>query len=428
MDDGGDEVGDSTKVTPSVRSGRFTTLDRRTWIRLGLVVLACLGALGANAAFGRGYRFFDMLIYHDAVAWWLGGGDLYAFTEPRYGLGFTYPPFSAILLLPITLMSGTAAGWINFAAGLVVATVVAWWLLGPVAARYGWPRWYAVALAVPIVAATDPVRETLGYGQVNLILLGLIFADLVALRNGYRWAGVGVGLAAAIKLTPALFIVYFAVSRQGRAALTAAGTAAAATLLGFLVTPSVSWEYWTGVLWDTQRVGQTDLTPNQSLAGWLARLYDQGTTPRLLWLAFGLLLLAVGISRAIAAHREQDELTAFTLVGLTTVALSPVSWTHHIVWIAPALLVLGDTALHHRSWRYGLATIASYAIFVTSPMWWYEHKFESHWADGFHGMLIENAFIVVVVVLIAALPWRPGVDPVYQRFPGRRLDPVPHAW
>jgi uncharacterized membrane protein len=417
-------------VTELQAAGRTRplTLNRQTGIRLGVIGIVCLAAITATWLFGRGYRFFDMRIYHDAATWWLQGGDLYGYAEPKYGLGFTYPPFAAILLLPTALVSAAAAGWINLLASITVTGVIGWWLLGPVADRYGWPRWYAVALAVPVVAATDPVRESLGYGQVNLILMGLVVADLVALRRGGRWAGVGVGLAAAIKLTPGLFLIYFLLSRQTRAALTAAVTAAGATVFGFLIAPDASWSYWTGVLWDTGRVGQTDLTPNQSLAGWLARLYDSPDSPTLLWLAFGSLILAVGLSRAVAAHREEDELTAFTLVGLTTVAVSPVSWTHHVVWIAPALLVLGDAALHRRSWRHGVAAAAVYVIFVTSPMWWYEHKFESHWADGFHGMLIENAFIIVVVALVAALPWRPGADPAHQPFPGRRLASVRNAW
>lgn len=414
-----------TELRTALRRPR---LDRADWKRLGIVFGALLAAIVATVLFGRGYRFFDMRIYHDAVVWWVGGGELYEFAEPKYQLGFTYPPFAALLLLPTALMSSAVAGWINLLASLVVAGVISWWLVGPIAARYGWTKWYAVALAVPVAAATDPIRETLGYGQVNLILMGLIVADLVALRAGHRWAGIGIGLAAAIKLTPALFVVYLFASKQWRAAFTSVGAAAGATLLGFVLAPGASWLYWTKVLWDTGRVGQTDLTPNQSLAGVLARLYDQGTTPKLIWVAFGLLLLAVGISRAVAAHREDDELAAFTLIGLTTVVLSPVSWTHHIVWIVCAVLLLGDMALHRRSWRHGAAAIGVYAIFVTSPMWWYEHKFESHWADGFHGMIIENAFAVVVIALVALMPWRPGADPAHEPLPGRRHDSAHLAW
>ena len=415
--------------TDGVRRVRAAiTIPPKDALWIALIAAAFLGALLANHWFGRGYRFFDMIIYHDAVAWWLSGRDLYTFAEPKFGLGFTYPPFAALLLLPTVLFSATVAGWINLVASVAALGLVAWHVVGPVANRYGWPRWYAVALAVPVVAATDPVRETLGYGQINLLLLGLVIADLVALRAGHRWAGVGVGLAAAIKLTPALFIVYFLLSRQARAALTAAGTAITATALGYLALPDASWQYWTERVWATERVGQADLTPNQSLAGWLARLYDSPDAPTLLWLAFGLLVLAVGLSRAVAAHEEQDELTAFTLVGLTTVAISPVSWTHHIVWIGPALLVLLDTALHHRSWKYGATAIAAYALFVTAPMWWFDHSTGSHWADGFHGMLLENAFAIAVIAMITVLPWRPSTDPVHPRFAGRRLHTVPDAW
>ncbi|MGH3737460.1 MAG: glycosyltransferase family 87 protein [Micromonosporaceae bacterium] len=396
-------------------------LDRTDRIRVGVVAAAVLGAVVVTVVFGRGYRFFDMLIYHDAVEWWINGGELYEYAEPKYQLGFTYPPFAALLLVPTVLMPATAAGWVNLAASVVVMGVIAWWLVGPIAERYGWTKWYAVALALPIAATTDPIRESLGYGQVNLILMGLIVADLVALRAGHKWAGVGIGLAAAIKLTPALFVVYLFASKQWRAGFTAIGTAAGATLLGFVIAPGASWLYWTHVLWDTQRVGQTDLTPNQSLAGVLARLYDQGQTPRLMWVAFGLLILAVGISRAVAAHREDDELTAFTLIGLTTVALSPVSWTHHIVWIVCALLVLGDSALRLRSWKHAAAALSVYVVFVTSPMWYFEHKFESHWADGVHGMVLESAFALAVIALIVLMPWRPGADPAYQPIPGRRL-------
>ena len=169
-----------------------------------------------------------------------------------------------------------------------------------------------MALAVPAFAAIEPVRESLGYGQVNLLLFALVMADLVALRKGWRWAGVGIGLATAIKLTPALFIVYFLVSKQWRPALTAAGTALAVTVGTHLVVPEESATYWGSVIWHTERVGAADMTPNQSLAGLVARLQDTAHAPGLLWISFMLVMLAIGMSRARTSHTEADELTAFT--------------------------------------------------------------------------------------------------------------------
>ena len=53
-------------------------------------------------------------------------------------------------------------------------------------------------------------------------------------------------------------------------------------------------------------------------------------------------MLALGLSRARAARADGDELTAFTLVGLTANMISPISWTHHLVLVVPALIVLAD--------------------------------------------------------------------------------------
>ena len=160
------------------------------------------------------------------------------------------------MMAPMALLPTLVAGWMNTALSLAALALLLTWLLVPIADRCGWPRWFAVALAVPLAAATEPVRETLGFGQINLLLAVLIYADFVALRNraqaGHRvrpagrlagspgWArfagsgqtgalaGVGVGLATAIKLTPAVFIIYFVVTRQWRAALASAGHHASA--------------------------------------------------------------------------------------------------------------------------------------------------------------------------------------------------------
>ena len=424
----------------------------------------------AIGAFGRPYNFFDMKIYHGAVVWWATGHDLYEFIAPTTTLGFTYPPFAALMMLPMARLPIEAAGWINAAGSIGALAVVLAALLRPIVGRLTWPLWFTVAIATPMAVAIEPVRETLGYGQVNVLLFALIMADLVGLRWRSRrgthgrptdgpllrflysgaWAGAGIGLATAVKLTPALFIVYLLVTRQWRTAATAVGTTIGVTVGTFTLVGTESRAYFGGVLWQTERVGAADMTPNQSLAGLLARLYDSIETPGLLWLAFSVLILAVGLSRAATARADGDELTAFTLVGLTANVISPISWSHHLVWVIPAIVVLADAAVRRREasrgpsprtgpssayggppgmtglrppiWyptltglRHGVAAVGLYLLFLISPIWPYEHQLPevSHYQDGLFGALMENSLALALIVLVAALPWRPGAEPAF---------------
>jgi hypothetical protein len=436
--------------------------DRPRWRRSGWAVLAAVAfAAVAIPVFGRRYVFFDMRIYHGAMEWWVAGGDLYEFIAPDTVLGFTYPPFAAVAMVPMVLLPVTVAGWVNTVVSVAALGMVLAVLLVPIADRCGWPRWPTVAVALPLAIAMEPSRETLGFGQVNLLLFALVIADLLALRWVARresarrdaagpglvlagvpagwavdrlrrlwysgaWAGVGIGLATAVKLTPGLFIVYLLLSRQRRPAVVAMATAAAASLASWVVAPRESTAYFAGVLWQTDRVGAADFTPNQSLAGILARLYDSPEAPGLLWLSFAALCVALGLSRAVSAHKEGDELAAFTLVGLTATVISPISWTHHLVFVVPAVVVLGDAALrrHHASrglglapslagLRFGAAAVGVYLLFVISPLWWVYHRLPegSHYDSGLWGVLAENSLALGVILLVALMPWRPGAEP-----------------
>ena len=454
------------RLRRAIPSHRARGIDPWTIVRLGIIAGAAVGAVLAIREFGREYDFFDLRIYHGAVVWWWGGDDLYDYVAPDMTIGFTYPPFAAIVMLPMALLSVITAGTLNAIVSLSAMAVVLAAILAPIADRCRMPRWFAVALAVPLAAATEPVRETLGFGQVNLLLFALVMADMIALRRRYRapahsaspdiplfrrlwtegaWAGVGVGLATAIKLTPALFILYFLLTRQWRAAVTACGTAVGVTIAGFLLTSRESFAYFTSVVWQTDRVGVADMTPNQSLAGVLARLYDSHDTPGLMWLAFAMLMLALGLSRASTAHSEGDELAAFTLVGLTANVISPISWSHHLVFVIPALIVLVDTALRRHAashalairrpvggllpawvpirsgWRHAFAAVGVYVLFVVSPIWRYEHKNVSHYTDGMTGVLGENSLAIALIALVAALPWRTGAEPALYAEPALRV-------
>jgi hypothetical protein len=469
-------VGERPRLAPDRRTVQNLDLriSRWTLIRLGIVAVAALAAVWAVHAYGRQYNFFDLKIYHGAMVWWTHGGSLYDFVSPGTTLGFTYPPFAAMAMAPMAVLPILAAGWVNTVISLAALAILLVWLLTPIADRYGWPRWFVVALALPLAAATEPVRETLGFGQVNLLLAMLIYADFRALRNRagglsadptgpnpatpnparsepitfigrlrQLWrsgatAGVGVGLATAIKLTPGLFILYFLVTKQWRAAAASAISGLAVTVLTFAIGGQETARYFTSVVFDTGRVGAVDATANQSLAGLLARLYDSPTTPTLMWFSFAMLVVAVGLSRANTAHAEGDELTAFTLVGLTANAVCPISWTHHLVFLIPALVILVDTAVRRRvaargltsrsPWartpigipalaglRHVVGAVAIYLLFVVSPIWRYEHKLPSvsHYQDHLFGALAENSLALVIITLVAFLPWRPGADPAF---------------
>ncbi|MGC4885908.1 glycosyltransferase 87 family protein [Micromonospora sp. DT227] len=442
-------------------------VDQRLVVRIGIVAAVSYAAWLAIGAFGRPYNFFDMKIYHGAVLWWANGNELYDFVAPSTTLGFTYPPFAGLVMLPMSWLPVDAAGFVNALASIAALAVVLAALLRPIVDRLGWSLWFTVGIATPLAVAIEPSRETLGYGQVNLLLFALIMADLVGLRWRAKrgthhetaesplarflysgaWAGVGIGLATAVKLTPALFIGYLMLTRQWRAAWIAVGTTIGVTLATFGAVGEESRAYFTSVLWQTERVGAADMTANQSLAGLLARLYDSIETPGLLWLAFSVLVLALGLSRAISARTDGDELTAFTLVGLTANVISPISWSHHLVWVIPAIVVLADAAVRRREasrglplrhggptpatgvpalrppiwyptltgFRHAAGALGLYLLFLISPIWPYEHQLPevSHYQDGLFGALMENSLAIALIVLVAALPWRPGAEPAF---------------
>ncbi len=399
------------------------------------VGLGCLAALWAIGYFLHAYGIEGLAVDHAAIRGWLAGGDLYDFR-----LGTDQPPVTALLMIPAAVLPLAVTAWLLALAGvaaLVLATIA---LAGPVARRYGRRRGPAVLVAATLALLAEPVRTTLGLGHFDLLLFGLIAADVVALRRSAwarrraawwpgpaaslpprdrpadllrrawstgAWAGAGIGLATALAVGPGLFIVYLAITRQWRAALTAVTTATTLALGGLMLAPSATGTWFGTVLAQVDRAGPIDDPTNQSVAGLLARLYDTASTPVLVWLSFAVLLLAVGLIRARAAHADGDEIAAFTLVGLTGAAAAPVTSGHKLIWVLPAVLILVDAAARLRvsprrprprrftGGGYAAAALAIYLIFVLPPQW----------TVGW------NAYLFAVIVLVNALPWRPGVAP-----------------
>ncbi|MGC4891791.1 glycosyltransferase family 87 protein [Micromonospora sp. DT227] len=353
------------------------------------------------------HGFFDLRVYHGALTYWArDGGEIYDFLKAGTQYGFTYPPFAALVMLPMAYLPWGAAIVVSVAATVVVSAVVIWWLLDPVARRAGWTRWFTLAVALCLAAAYEPMRETVNFGQVNMLLLFLVAVDLLRLLPaGNRWAGVGIGLATAIKLTPGIFIVYLLVTGRWRAAATAVGSAAVATLVAAGLFPDASREFWTEALWNTDRVGELAFVSNQSLRGVVARL-DPEHPSTVAWLLLVLATLVVWGWRCRAAVSAGDEATGLALTGAVMCLVSPVTWVHHLVWLLPGLILLVDNgmAAPARSRRRRLllaAALIGYALLCSRIVWSWEKDFTG--VDGFLG---SNTYVWISLALLLGLPIR----------------------
>ncbi|MGP3979935.1 glycosyltransferase 87 family protein [Streptomyces sp. KR80] len=387
--------------------------QRPVWVvALGAALFAALAALHWSATgFVVMSDFFDLSVYRAGGQALLDGVPLY---EGRLGGGaysFTYPPFAAMLFVPLTL--GPVELWqaLVFPAGVALLAASVHLALG---ARNGSRRGRlrAVAALTALLFWLEPVSWTLYLGQINLLLMVLILGDLTggdgSSRTRARLRGIGVGLAAGIKLTPALFIVHLLLTRQYRAAATATVTAVATVGLSLLIAPDDTVDYWGGTFLHTDRIGEVASQMNQSVNGMLARLTDTAEPPFALWATLAVLTAAAGLGLAAVAHRRGMPLLGVTLCGLTSAAVSPVSWSHHWVWFVPlVVIVLCSAPLSARL----LAVLAGFAVVTFA---WPLHFFTGHRMDApplgvvalpsRHGweVLYGNAYLFVYAGALAA--------------------------
>ncbi|MFE0463456.1 glycosyltransferase family 87 protein [Kitasatospora sp. NPDC058965] len=389
-----------------------------------LAVLATLA--GVFLAVIPGHRgWFDVGVYYGTVQHWTHGGALYDYQRPGTSYGFTYPPFAALCMLPMALVGWHTAIAIATTLNVLATGALLYWLVDPIARRQGWNRWFALGLAGVAFAVLNPVRDTFSFGQINLLLMALVFADCRQLTRGGRFAGIGIGLAAAVKLTPAVFIGYLLITRRYRAALLAVGSAIGATLLGQAAAPRASHFFWHQALWDTSRIGNLGYISNQSLQGMLARLAP--TSPsKAAWAAAVLLVLGVWAHRAARADRCGDQWTGFALTGLVSCLVSPITWVHHLVWTLPALLALADAGLRaDRPLRRRLllgGAAACYVLLTSGLVWLWKGP-----PTGFGGFLGANSYLLLTLALLVAVPVPAALrrSPVPETARGRARTVVP---
>nr|WP_254699302.1 glycosyltransferase 87 family protein [Rhodococcus sp. SGAir0479] len=317
------------------------------------------------------YYRIDLDVYRLGGAVFADGGPLYGAMPPTasgIGLPFTYPPLAAVVFSPMSAIPLEAAGVVLTTLSLLALFATLVLTLASVGVA---PRttllWGALAAAVAALAL-EPVYSTLNYGQVNILLMAVVAADCLPKKTPWP-RGVLIGFVAALKLTPAAFVLFFLIRKDFRAAVTTAVSFAAFGAIGFVLTRADSWQYWTETLFDSGRIGTPAYPANQSITGVLARLGADESLRSVLWLgasAVALVLAAVAMHRAFAAGATALALCVNALLGLL---VSPVSWSHHWVWVAPLLLLVGVEAYRRRSLALGVGVLASCAVFLIAPHW-----------------------------------------------------------
>lgn len=316
----------------------------------------------------HGAALFDLQVYRLGGDTLLHGGEIYRAQTSR-GFLFTYPPFAAILFVPLA--------WLPFAVGSVVWTGVSSAALVALVAIYlpGLATTNARLVALALGAGClEPIWQNFFLGQIDLILALTISVDLLW-PTGRRGRGLLTGVAIGIKLTPVIFVPLLLLIGHHRAARNALAACAGTVAVALLVSPSETAQYWLHDIVATGRVGDQTFANNQSVLAVLQRLAggaNQHTFAQPIWLVLALLLGTAGIAVGRAWWRRGEPRLALAATATSALLASPVSWTHHWVWCLPMaaglVTAIGRAGLPR---AVGLGVAGAWtAAFVIAPNLW----------------------------------------------------------
>jgi alpha-1,2-mannosyltransferase len=317
------------------------------------------------------YRI-DVEVYRMGAQAWLDGRPLYSdgalfHTSIGLNLPFTYPPLAAIAFCPIAWLSFPAASVTMTLITLVLLIISTVIVLTRLDVRAPARWWLAACIVGLAVIHLEPIQSNLAFGQINVILMTLVIADCLPRRTPWP-RGVLLGLAIALKLTPAVFLLFFALRREARPAVIAMVSFAIASLAGFALAWRDSVQYWTATVRHTERIGNASLNTNQNLAGALARLPLSGGGQFLVWSFACLAVLTVTVWAARRVLRAGEPALALTCIALFGLLVSPVSWSHHWVWVLPAVMTAAVLAYRRRNVALAAVTASGVALLVWTPI------------------------------------------------------------
>ena len=290
---------------------------------------------------------FDLGIYRGALTDMLHGNSVYTFSVPmpefKTNMGFVYPPFASLVMLPLALVPRFAAKILMAVvttALVVVAFVGCFRVVDARRQSVGRKKvslisWVWVSI---LTGASIPSVANMQLGQVSFAVAALVLIDVTLLPP--RWRGVLVGLAGAIKLTPMILVPYYLVTRQWRAALNACGAFGLAAVIGAIFRWQDSERYWLqrDVIGNSQ--GDVARWDNWSIYGDLSRLGLNGSTLQISWIVGSAIVLGFAAWRSRKHFLGGQELEATLLMGIAAGLVTELTWTHHLLLLVVACVVL----------------------------------------------------------------------------------------
>nr|WP_304503759.1 glycosyltransferase family 87 protein [Corynebacterium lemuris] len=385
-------------------------------------------ALGLVAGFGVTGRQLmitdfpvDMIIYREGVRAFLEGREMYS--VPMYAgdlaLPFIYPPFGALILVPLTVFDAIhhdLAGDIIIMVSSALILICLWFVLRAVTRGSVDKRGLAALTAVtwPAVLLIEPVWLNAGFAQVNVVIMALVVLDLVP-RRRFLPQGSLIGIAAAIKITPLAMLLYFLLRRDFRAIITAGVSALVVTGLAALVRWDATVDYFSTVLLgmgtDSEFGVSAVYQSNSSLKGMLMRWWTSdaaldanSTLTNIIWLVFALLTIVLGGWLMIALFRRDMLIDAALVNAVIMLLISPVSWSHHWVWLTLLLPVLAWrclTVLRAPVTLSALVLLWSVLVLTQPPKWWFGDSVEIHYFNAVDKFLVSDFVWLGIAVLIA---------------------------
>jgi alpha-1,2-mannosyltransferase len=407
------------------------TVQKGFWVRLagwlGVCALPVLVALYVGATtFGGGTSIpwrpimVDLEVYRRAGSVLLVRGNFYDLPGP---LQFLYPPFAAVLAVPLALLPATVVqiGWT--AAGAVALVAILH--------RFGLTGWLLSLAGAAVVYVLEPVVQTLAFGQLGIFLVALVVLDLApgprVCPRRLLPEGMLTAVAAAIKLTPVIFVVYLLVVRKFRAFWVAVVTGIAVTLASAAIVPAASYEFWTRLAHGDTGLGHSIIYyTNQSVMADIVRIFGLGQEPAIIGLVLSCAVAAAGVWAAALWHRLGDVRLAINLCGVAGVLASPVSWLHHFVWVVPlAMSLLERRPVSPRSLPFWYLAVGWLFVgwVVVAPFTGLPNgaDLELQWSWSQHLLASITAIVGLALLAGAILIARPRVLTIFARLDSKRI-------